>query len=98
MKAVTVGYERLYSLGNYEHAKFSVELTVDEGEKAADVMEQAKRFVRQMNTEAMDAQKRKVERARAILQNRHFQIVSEVEEAERTVAAYEAEQQEEFPF
>lgn len=98
MKAVTVRYERLYSLGNYEHAKFGVELTVDEGEKAADVMEQAKRFVRQMNTEAMDAQKRKVERARAILQNRHFQIVSEVEEAERTVAAYEAEQQEEFPF
>jgi hypothetical protein len=98
MKAVSVRYERLYNVGNYEHAKFGIELAVEEGEKASDVMEKAKKWVRQMNTEAMDARMREVVRARDILANRKNRLVSEVEEAERIVAEAEAAEQEDFPF
>jgi hypothetical protein len=98
VKALTVRYERLYSLGNYEHAKYGIELTVEEGEKASDVLEQAKRFVRQQNTEAMEREKAKIDRARAVLANRRNFTVGDVEDAEELVRKAEEREQGEFPF
>lgn len=45
MKAKTIRYERLQNLGDYQHEKIAVELEVEEGEKAVDVLEKAKQFV-----------------------------------------------------
>ncbi len=45
MKAKKVIYSRLVSLGNYENAKFEIELELEEGEKAADAFNLAKEFI-----------------------------------------------------
>ena len=45
MKATKIFYKRLINLGNYEHEEIGIELEVEEGEKALDVLEKAKQFV-----------------------------------------------------
>lgn len=47
MKAKTVTYQRLYSLGQFEHEKISIELEIEEGERASDVLNAAKKFCEQ---------------------------------------------------
>ena len=46
MKAKTVKYERLVNTGNFTHEKYGIELYVEEGESASDVMEEAIKFVK----------------------------------------------------
>ena len=45
MKAKVL-FSRLISKGNYENAKIEIELEVEEGEKASDVYEAAKRLLK----------------------------------------------------
>ena len=53
MKATRIIYSRLISKGNYENAKIEIEIEVEDGEKAVDVLREAKRFV----TNAIEAEK-----------------------------------------
>lgn len=48
MKATKITYARLKSLGDYQHEKIGIELDVEDGEKAKEVLEKARLFV---NTE-----------------------------------------------
>lgn len=45
MKAIYVTYSKLISLGNYENKKIEIQLEVEAGEKASDVLAAAKKFV-----------------------------------------------------
>ena len=45
MKATKITYSRLISTGNYENSKIEIEMQVEEGEKAVDVLRAAKEFV-----------------------------------------------------
>lgn len=45
MKAVTVTYQRVFNLGNYESERIEITLQVEEGETAQQVLDAAKRFV-----------------------------------------------------
>jgi|GEM_PF-2004559 len=45
MKALTVTYEQLKNTGNYSHQKISIQLQVEDGERAKDVLAKAKEFV-----------------------------------------------------
>lgn len=44
-KTLSVYYERTFNLGNYESEKIGIELSVEEEEKAGDVLQKAKEFV-----------------------------------------------------
>lgn len=46
MKAKTVKYEELVSTGSYSHAKLGIEVELEDGEKAQDVLDMAKLFVK----------------------------------------------------
>jgi len=45
MKATKITYSRLFSKGNFENGKIEIELQIEEGEKAIDVYNAAKKFV-----------------------------------------------------
>lgn len=45
MQIITIHYERLVNLGNYENEKFAVDVAVGEGDDPAQVAAEAKRFV-----------------------------------------------------
>lgn len=45
MKAHKVIYEKLFNLGNYTHEKIGIEVEIESGEKAEDVLKKAKMFV-----------------------------------------------------
>lgn len=92
MKALTVKYERLYNLGDFSHQKIGIELQVEDGEKAQEVLEKAKLFCRLNSMEG----RQELGAAREILANRQNEFVSRVEEAEKTIAEFE--QQEDLPF
>lgn len=45
MKATKIYYQKCFNLGNYQNEVVGIELEIEEGEKAADVLEKAKQFV-----------------------------------------------------
>lgn len=45
MKAITITYQRVFNLGNYESERIEITLQVEEGETAQQVLDAAKRFV-----------------------------------------------------
>lgn len=45
MKATKVTYSKMFNLGSYEHEEISIEIEIEQGEKAQDVLELAKKFV-----------------------------------------------------
>ena len=45
MKATKVTYSKMFNLGSYEHEEISIEIQIEEGEKAQEVLELAKKFV-----------------------------------------------------
>jgi len=49
MKANKVMFKRLYNLGDYQHAEIGIELFIEPGEKAVDVLKQAVDFVEKFN-------------------------------------------------
>lgn len=86
MKAKIVRYERLSSLGNFEHEKIAIELEVGEGETAQDVLTKARVFV---NTNLIN-KKRALEIAKATLQSsRDFASSAQVKNAEQLIAEFD---------
>lgn len=45
MKATKIYYQKCFNLGNYQNEVVGIELEIEEGEKALDVLEKAKTFV-----------------------------------------------------
>lgn len=53
MKAKKIIYEKLFNLGNYTHEKIGIELEIEDGEKASEVLEKAKQFVNGLDPKKM---------------------------------------------
>lgn len=45
MKAKKIYYKKLFALGNFENEEIGVELEIEEGEKAGEVLKSAKEFI-----------------------------------------------------
>ncbi|MDD3404939.1 MAG: hypothetical protein PHH23_01550 [Paludibacteraceae bacterium] len=57
MKAKKVTYQRCFNLGNYQNEVIGIELEVEDGDKAQDVLDNARKFVEKQRNE--DDSKRK---------------------------------------
>lgn len=96
MKALKVSYSRLISKGNYENAKIEIELEVEEGEKAADVFENAKAFVeKRIAVEKMPDYT--IEKARKVMDDKRNHTLAQIEEAEEILAKVKVND-DELPF
>lgn len=45
MKATKIYYKKLFTLGNYQNEEIGIEIQIEKGDKANEVLKQAKRFV-----------------------------------------------------
>lgn len=96
MKALKVTYSRLVSKGNYENAKIEIELEVENGEKAADVFEAAKKWVdNRVDIEKLAGYK--VEQARNVMLDKRNHTLAQIEEAEEILSKQKA-QEDDLPF
>ncbi len=89
MKATRIYVERCFNLGNYENEKVGIELEVEEGEKAADVLAHAKRFLDKNNPEIL-RDLMEYERAKSIIENPKAYMYVEVEDAKKLVEKIDA--------
>jgi hypothetical protein len=98
MKAKKIYYKRLFNLGNFQNEEIGIELEVEEGEKANDVLEKAKQFVNNLDPKNEDEKKYK--ESLDILRNRGAWNYNRVIEADAFVKEYEArnEEDENLPF
>lgn len=95
MKAKKIIYEKLVNLGNYQHEKIGIEIEIQEGETASDVLAKARLFV-DISTD--NAEFKKYERCKEILHNRDVNRYSSVIEAEKFVKEYEEKSKDNLPF
>ena len=79
MKANKVFYQKCSNLGNYSNEVIGIELTVEEGEKAEDVLARAKDFVNIKSEASPEA--RRFESAKRILATPDDYTGKEVKEA-----------------
>lgn len=93
MIARKVVYERLYNLGNFSHEKIGIEIEITGDEHPSDAIDKAKDFCRLNSTDLA----RKLERARDVVANKDRQFFGEVEESQKIIFEYEADQNE-LPF
>lgn len=97
MKAKTVTYSRLISIGNYENAKIEIQLEVEEGEKANDVFNRAKEFVEKK----IDFEKvphNLIRKAEQVLEDRRNHTIAQVEEAESLLEKWKSKETDDLPF
>ena len=88
MKATRIYVEKCFNLGNYENEKVGIELEIEEGERAADVLAHAKRFLDKNNPEIL-RDLLEYERAKSIIANPQAYMYVEVEDAKKLVAKME---------
>lgn len=96
MKAKKIYYKKLISLGNYQNEEIGVEIEIEEGEKADDVLKAAKEFV-ERNNPTIGIEKA-IEKAREVLKYKANHSYAAVVEAEQIVKEYEAAEAEDLPF
>ena len=98
MKATKIYYKKLFSLGNYQNEEIGIEIEIEQGEKAADVLQKAKMFVNNLNP--IGQAKINYEKSLAILKDKDVYQYKLVREAEEFVAKYnsEHEESEDLPF
>lgn len=95
MKALKVSYSRLVSKGNYENAKIEIELEVEDGEKAADVLAAAKAFV-EKRVAVEKLSDNTIEKARKVMDDKRNYTLAQIEEAEEILAKLEEENESPF--
>lgn len=88
MKARKIYYKRLFSLGNYQNEEIGIEIEIEEGEKANDVLQKAKEFV--IGLDPSRENERKYNDAIAILKDKDAYNYKRVIEAEEIVRQYES--------
>lgn len=95
MKATRIIYSRLISKGNFENAKIEIELQVEDGEKASDVFEYAKKWVdRRVEIEKMSSYA--ISQATKVLDDRRNHTIAQIEEAEELLRKFR--EQDDLPF
>ena len=95
MKATKIYYEKCFNLGNFENEKIGIELITEDGEKASDVLKQAKNFVNSINP--IEIRKKEYEEALKIVNNKMNYIYQKVIEAEKIIENYK-EENDNLPF
>lgn len=79
MKATKIYYQKCFNLGDYQNEVIGIELEVEPGEKASDVMEMARHFV---NSESVSrATIETYERMKRIVENQDDYTGKQVKEA-----------------
>jgi hypothetical protein len=98
MRATKIFYKRLFNLGNYQNEEIGIEIEVEKGEKATDVLQKAKLFIAGLDPK--NENKRKYVEAIEVLKNKDGYSYKKVTEAEEIVRIYEAnkDSKEEIPF
>jgi hypothetical protein len=96
MKAKKIYYKKLFNLGNFQNEEVGIELEIEEGERAADVLEKAKQFVNSLDPK--NERERKYNEALDILKNRDAWNYRRVMEAHELVEQYEEQGDEDLPF
>lgn len=82
MKAKSIIYSRLISLGNYENEKIEIELEIQEGEKASDVFEAAKKFV-EANISKSKVLQYEIDNAKKVLADEGIHTLNQIECAKK---------------
>lgn len=95
MKVKRIIYSRLVSLGNYENEKIEIELEVESGETASEVLEKAKKFV-DLKLEKSKYTSYQIENAKKVLADKDNHTLNQIKEAEKILNYYEDEH--ELPF
>ena len=88
MKAKKIFLKRLFSLGNYENMEIGIELEIESGEIAKDVLLSAQEFV---NANAPQKLNSPYNNARRILENKDVHSYGEVRNAEQLVKSFDEE-------
>ena len=98
MKATKIYYKKLFNLGSYQNEEIGIEIEIEPGERAADVLQKAKMFVNNFNP--VNQAKINYEKSLAILENKDVYQYKLVKDAEEFVEKYNAEQakSEDLPF
>lgn len=96
MKARLIRYEKCFNLGNFQNEKVGIEIEVEEGEKAEDVLAKAKAFVERSNPEILRSLL-EYERAKTIAENPNRYLYEEVMHANDLIAKIDG-MKEDLPF
>lgn len=98
MKATKIYYKRLFSLGNYQNEEIGIEIEIEDGEKAIDVLQKAKQFVTGLDPK--NENERKYNDAVEILRNKEDYSYKKVINAQEVVRIYDANKDsiEDLPF
>ena len=96
MKATKIYYKKLFSLGNYQNEEIGIEIEIEKGEKAKDVLKKAKLFVESLNPQAEN--EREYNEAVEILKNKEIYNYKKVMEAQKFIDSYSACETDELPF
>lgn len=98
MKAKKIYYKRLFSLGNYQNEEIGIEIEIEDGEKAIDVLQKAKQFVTGLDPK--NENERKYNDAVEILRNKEDYSYKKVINAQEVVRIYDANKDsiEDLPF
>ena len=94
MKATKIYYQKCFNLGNYQNEVIGVELEIEAGEKAIDVLERAKLFVN--SRDIIKAGIDEYNRCLNIVSNPDDHTGREVKEANEFIARYT--QTDDLPF
>jgi small-conductance mechanosensitive channel len=95
VKAVTVRYQRVRNLGNYENERVEVEVQVEDGETAQQVLDAAKRFVLKNLPDPM--REHDVQRARKIVADPENFTMGQIKQAQ-DLLAQEEQADDDLPF
>lgn len=96
MKAQKIYYKRLVSLGNYENEEIGIEIQVEEGEKAKEVLLKAMQFVDANLTKP--SRNREISIARDITENPDNYTYNQVMKARALIENINNEEAEDLPF
>jgi len=96
MKAKKIYYKKLFNLGNFQNEEVGIELEIEEGERASDVIEKAKQFVNSLDPR--NEKERQYNEALDILKNKEAWNYKRVIEAQDIVNRYELNDDEDLPF
>lgn len=96
MKCTKIIYKRVFALPDYQNMSVGVELEVEEGETAKEVLEAAKKFVNDSNPN--DAKKTAYEHALRVVETKDGRDYRVVMDAQKLIKDYESEIEDFLPF
>jgi len=88
MKATKIIYKRLFNLGNYSHEEIGIEIEIEKGEKADDVLKRAKQFI--LAQDPKNENERKYNEALSIVKYKQNHSWQDVVDAEKSIEEYES--------